>query len=1159
MEFGKIVAIIIILVLVGGLGYFVTHKESVGLEVFSPPTGAVDAGKIYVSSETSYTCNVNGGSGDYCDVIGYIKSVPEVSSGKVSFRTESLNYMSGNLIALDRNSDGALECYKYSTFYKTYTNGKPEIITQTPEGYDIHKYQLDKVIIYAFDNPIYTPSTECTSDFLKATSIPSYYSAGKETVSGKKWGVIWNFCPPGNSNFKYCAVSTGTDIRNYDFSPSFTSSALGERINEGSTITFSPTTINGQALPDINYYLIVQKWDLLCNKVYTNKCSVNNKLCSPTYSSTQYSCPSGWTLRDSPCCQWYQHGGVSYSESKCYYNNKSICSKDSAGTTSNGYYSQCADATPQIIKSNFTTYYSCSGKNSDSCPIWGTTLSICPKGTQCYVNGQLTSGVGDCGCSPTSCDAGSRRASQLGGDYDLCVIPSGSVCTDWQSMTCAAGLVYDSTKQKCLNLPNDVECSSNIEYSKCIGNDLYKCVPNSIIDEAGTMRFQLKLSESCVYPKNCITESSSLAYCGCTCAGIECSSVLDKYYACLPDTCKTEKNLTAGTVCYNNQIYNEDDINCQNGGIKCDAGKTCNRVTKTCVMGGCYYDPVNYKCGDTITGQVCNDNQSSTKFNSCYCGLIDDIYCGENIGIIKCSSLNSYKICSDSGSSIICPKWSNSLATESDKICINNKIVVKSTIACEQGGSKCSIGYECINNNCVRVGCEATPSDARYKCSDVKDKNGGYVETCSNNNCVCDSGIYAATINDFNANEDRCYQNKIQKVIKYDTTRTVSGITTSNICYRWEDYLDCTGLQQVCSKNSPAVCRPVYDDVGILVEKDIIGVSNSIGKVTIDVIGGLNTVEFQDVKIWLEDVAAPNVTITDTIQNSKTDSSGKAFFDIGYKPTKTGQIKIVTLVGSTYNTLINPIRKEKIITVKEALRFNSFACTPVRPIVTRETKCSWAIVNARTNAIISDVIPTITLMQGNTMPYSSYASAGESGIKFTVSTLDPVYLKLEANKEGYIGALDELTLYPQDLEVTTEEKIDNTDMFTVLENGITSGTHTIKIKFLESGVPADIAYIDAKMELPAGTEVPVTFSKSYDNSGTWTANYDFKQSGQKYVLSIQAYSDPTSGKQDPLPITRNILTIQSSTPPTVNYVIIGVAAGFILIIVIIVIILFRKR
>ena len=104
------------------------------------------------------------------------------SAKEVKFRTNAVsgNYLSTSAeIVFDYNNDGTLDCFKYYSFYSTYTSNLPVVLVKTPEGYNVEKYVPNQVIIRYGKNPYYLLSSGCTTPAGKAPVEP-YASNGQE-------------------------------------------------------------------------------------------------------------------------------------------------------------------------------------------------------------------------------------------------------------------------------------------------------------------------------------------------------------------------------------------------------------------------------------------------------------------------------------------------------------------------------------------------------------------------------------------------------------------------------------------------------------------------------------------------------------------------------------------------------------------------------------------------------------------------------------------------------------------------------------------------------------------------------------------------------------------------------------------------------------------
>jgi hypothetical protein len=111
--------------------------------------------------------------------------VPPVSEDTVKFRTNVLSgayWNSNSEIVFDFDRDGDLDCLKYFSYYRYYTNRLPEIMAYTPEGYEVHKYSDDRVIIKYRDNYIFKISDSCSVP-LSNFPVEPYATNGQEVYN----------------------------------------------------------------------------------------------------------------------------------------------------------------------------------------------------------------------------------------------------------------------------------------------------------------------------------------------------------------------------------------------------------------------------------------------------------------------------------------------------------------------------------------------------------------------------------------------------------------------------------------------------------------------------------------------------------------------------------------------------------------------------------------------------------------------------------------------------------------------------------------------------------------------------------------------------------------------------------------------------------------
>lgn len=635
---GGITFIIIALIVLAGGGYYLSKNTDVfdKMSLFSalaPPTGGKDAGITEISA-TAYTCSVgNGGTGDFCDVEGIVKNV-DISIGQqtVSFRTNALSTSdydtSGTWIAInatpsvkDLTPTSTLIGYCYST---TSSGSIPLTLSTTnvrytPHGNTIVSYNSKIFIsITSAKSRIYAP---CSSADITPISKEPYTSRGQEMAGGTtpQYKVTWQFCPAGDATFAYC---NGANFETTSTNP-ITASTEKVRLIEGQSIGFNPKDINGQLLPQFKFSIKVQKWDMTCAGDYANKCT------SGQYYCVGKICPTGYVIDTI----------------------KNDCRK-----TTYAY---------EHIPFIYNQYKTCTGIDSNGCAVWSSSTSVCsPSNLKCYSGTSLVEGVGSCKCDPNQCNLNSRRVSELGGDYDLCLIGS-SGCNEWQSRTCVSGLTYESATQKCINEPNDPKCVAYTPHSECTGTtQVSSCTSNGITDEKGNQRWYLT-SINCVPPKTCV-ENGNNDLCGCDCAlsSKTCKSPTE-YTECIGGTqCFQDKTITnPDLICYQNQIKNKQSVPCAEGGSLCETGKTC--ISGSCVAQGCQYNTAGFQC-NTANFETCVNN-------ACVCQQDDN----------TCSATDVKRCSSNKAEVQKCVKHGNCYRWETDNICTDNNNCRDSTKTCE--------------------------------------------------------------------------------------------------------------------------------------------------------------------------------------------------------------------------------------------------------------------------------------------------------------------------------------------------------------------------------------------------------------------------------------------------------------------------------------------
>lgn len=550
-----IVWLILAIIVIGGAYYF---KDKLDLFAIAPPTGGRSDGIEQIDS-TSYTCSVGGGgTGDFCDVSGVVTDTTNYPSGTptVVFRTNSAgDYTTyGDWIAIDSDFDGDLEGYLYDAKSGAVSCGRGDEITKTPEGFSVRDYGSSTRVLVELQS-----GSKCTNRFFEEFSHGElslepkepYTSNGQEVMGGISilYKVMWNFCPAGNPDFDYC----NGNLRERSESYIWSGSTEEYRLNEGQSVTFQPTDYDGNNLDQEDFYIRSQKWDMSCAGEYPNKCSSGEFYCSNT-------CPEGYDFQSRGYC-------FTLDNSYVYTNINNVCSR---GTT--------------CFSLSTNKYNLCDGVNQNGCPVFNTEQT-CPTGQDCYVDDLIREGIGSCKCDPNECSLNNRRVSELGGDYDKCVLVGN--CNDWQSRTCANELVYNPSLKKCVNQPNDDGCEAYTPNKKCVGNDLYHCVNNGVVDELGNERWFWQKEQTCSLPFECIQQSDARCACSCDLNEIRCISSSTKYELCGLN-CWEERDIPENMKCENDQIIPRTDIGCAYGtaGFECDTDnfEVCEQNTCVCVI-----------------------------------------------------------------------------------------------------------------------------------------------------------------------------------------------------------------------------------------------------------------------------------------------------------------------------------------------------------------------------------------------------------------------------------------------------------------------------------------------------------------------------------------------------------------------------------------------
>lgn len=428
---------------------------------------------------------------------------------------------------------------------------------------------------------------------------------------------------------------------------------------------------------------------------------------------------------------------------------------------------------------------------------------------------------------------------------------------------------------------------------------------------------------------------------------------------------------------------------------------------------------------------------------------------------------------------------------------------------------------QCTNNQVVQrtdVGCAY--GDQQFLCSTQKDTNNILYEQCIQNVCSPAQDNFTATESDFIGQKTRCSNSGIQEVKKY--------IGNNAISYRWETKTDAPNSNLgICKTdflcvellNGQAQCSLGAQFVGIIAEDNY-----AIGEKINDVLVSLtNEVPDKANKQITARLLENGVEISGTRINTFTDSQGRVELDFNYASTKITALKIEVTAGNPAGTSYVQTRD---IQIKSTL--NLILVCPVQAYVDREAVCTWKVQNVETGNLV-DASPKIKVTQG--INDLAYQPKGTSSVSFTSPVSGSVKVVIEVNKEGFIGDTSEATVTVQPLTQSQFLEIDNKDFFTYAGSGITTGTHQLALKVLDSsGQIEDVQSILATIRTPSGQEFALSFNQGSD--GRFITSYNFQQAGNTYnVKGNVLFEDLT---KESLPFEYSVVTTGSGTEEDKN-------------------------
>ena len=568
---------IIILLILGGVGYFIYFKGE-GLAI-APPSGCnfmIDndnPSSAYTETlvkNSNFVCDA-----DKCIVQGIVDLSESSTSQKVIIRISD----DWTTIVMDYNNNGILESF-YGDSYKGSTSGSVGY-TYFVEGrgikYDGIVYGRKRLTVQGTDNHYGTKYLGGNADL---STIPKYDCKGKEICTGEdSYEGTFNFCPAGNPDFPYCS-GTSNDIKSESSGSFYTNEYEMQR---GNSLNFNPKYNDNTNVE--NFYIKIKKYDCSCIPAIESgvACSQEQKMCNPSIGE----CPTGYVKKTSGniYCS-YEYVGFIRGYNTATADNP-ICYKER-------YYCR----TPSNV---YNTHLVCDGSQQieqSTCGKFGTQVP-CPPGQKCFVDdtGELGKGIGGCKCDADACTLGYKE--KVGDNtYKECITIG--TCTDYSSVkNCPEGLIFDQSVQDCVC---DDTSSCNIGESECYSVDnIRKC---KAVSYSGTTCYQWETITPCLGELECDDKGTDLLDDSCSCKNvntcskgqIQCDGIT-KYKKCIKDASDVNScyafrnsiNVPKGQECINNQLSIRSDIGCTFGtaGYECSTDNFERCVDNTC---GCLQD-----------------------------------------------------------------------------------------------------------------------------------------------------------------------------------------------------------------------------------------------------------------------------------------------------------------------------------------------------------------------------------------------------------------------------------------------------------------------------------------------------------------------------------------------------------------------------------------
>ena len=351
---------------------------------------------------------------------------------------------------------------------------------------------------------------------------------------------------------------------------------------------------------------------------------------------------------------------------------------------------------------------------------------------------------------------------------------------------------------------------------------------------------------------------------------------------------------------------------------------------------------------------------------------------------------------------------------------------------------------------------------------------------------------------------------------------------------------------------SAAMCVETLSDIYISCGDNNIncefGVGEELKNISVVVTSNVTTIDKVKIKVFLcKNEACDGANRLDELSAIFTNQDGQAFINCpGVNCLDATSIKSS---GNYYiKAFVDPDNINRIITqqinIKKKLIL-LLSC-PLEDFINREISCTFKVRDSDTNNLVSGYTPDVFVSGDNEIALSS------DKVTFNTQSVGGVDVTVKVSKEGFLDTEETATIeikHPVNQQVLL---VDNTNFFDFRGEGISVGTHELKLKIDKSGVPIQVNSIEAVMITPSGREDPLNFNKVGDE---WKSNYNFVQSATTYTLKGEVFfEDPA---EDSLKFEYAMVTIGEITEAYgggLLYIALGIGGGFIVIVVVLIII-----